>query len=743
MDRRSFLFGSAAAITAATADPASAAAQQAALPAAHPMAPPVNSAAVGSSHEPFAWDAAGMRFTFAFEGNKLRFRHVLPADVREPDHLPPPSENAGLELALHCTGEDVADHHGAKLTGGAPGTRLLFRGRQESASAKGQRLTLTHEDAALGLKAESIYESFGDIPVVRRSASLSNMGKQPVGVEYLSSAMLHNLADPGTFDQDLRIHFAYNSWQAEAQWQTVSPSEAGLVPNGNFAVSGVLFSTLGSWPCQTFLPMAMIENLRLGVTWFWQIEHAGSWHCEIAQSADRALYAYLGGPDAQHAQAWKLLRPGEQCSTVPVAVGCVRGGFGEAVAALTAYRRATRLHPRSDNQRCPVVFNDVVMLDSNQTPERELPLIESAAQAGCEVFCMDAGWCSPPGENWWANVGDWEPNRNRFPGRSFPDLLDTIRRKGMMPGLWIEPEVAGMGTALAKQPDSWFFCRHGRRVVDHSRYHLDFRNGDVRAYIDRVFDRLVGKLGIGYIKLDYNINALEGTEVQSESFGQGLLGHNRAFLDWLDALLNRYPELTIETVASGSMRMEHSMLSRAQLQSISDADDYRVYASLTPGCSAAVLPEQMGVWSQPMADATPEVASCNMVGAMLGRIHQSGFVPRLQPAALAQITRGIAVYKETLREHLPSSTPFYPLGMPLLAKPDRPSALGMRTVAGTEMLAVWRRSGPEQVVISGHFSNVRLLYPLDLGIRVTRSDSGLQVLLPKPEMGCILFSGSS
>src|ERR1035438_6773783 len=44
-----------------------------------------------------------------------------------------------------------------------------------------------------------------------------NRGHQNVGIEYLSSAMLYNLAAPRRFEQELLIHVAQNTWQAEAQ----------------------------------------------------------------------------------------------------------------------------------------------------------------------------------------------------------------------------------------------------------------------------------------------------------------------------------------------------------------------------------------------------------------------------------------------------------------------------------------------------------------------------------------------
>jgi len=123
--------------------------------------------------------------------------------------------------------------------------------------------------------------------------------------------------------------------------------------------------------------MAVVENTKLGVAWFWQIEHNGSWHWEISNLAAswiRAtdVYAYLGGPDQLHSQAWKNLQPGTTYKTVPVAIGCVRGGFQEAVTALTAYRERVCVRKRSARVTCPVIFNDYMnCLWGDPTEEKE------------------------------------------------------------------------------------------------------------------------------------------------------------------------------------------------------------------------------------------------------------------------------------------------------------------------------------------------------------------------------------
>ena len=206
--------------------------------------------------EPFEWKVSDLAFSFEFLDKKVRFRSVLPAGVSAPKDIPGPTVLSGLETSIHCTGEDPDDHHGLKLTGGSPGTRLIYLGKKEVSTEKGKRFTIYQSDPALGLKVESIYETYNDLPIVRRSTKVTNTSKQDIGIEYLSSAMLHNLASPRRFEEDLRIHFAHNTWQAEAQWRTVKPSQAGFIDNGNFTISPASFDSVGTWSTNAICPWA-------------------------------------------------------------------------------------------------------------------------------------------------------------------------------------------------------------------------------------------------------------------------------------------------------------------------------------------------------------------------------------------------------------------------------------------------------------------------------------------------------
>ncbi|HKR84612.1 MAG TPA: glycoside hydrolase family 36 protein [Terriglobales bacterium] len=692
-------------------------------------------ARAATSMAPFEWKTDELILSFDVTAGKLRQKRMVPVG------MPVSDTSSGVEVAIQCSGENSPDQ-GMKSGMGQPGARLVFEGKREESTPRGNRLVCVHADSRLSLRLESIYESFNGLPLVRRYSRVRNQGSSPVGIEFLSSAMLHGLADPQNYDHELLIHLAFNSWMAEGQWHTLRPSEMGLVENERTSWSEARAGSVGSWSTERYLPMAMAENTNLGLVWFWQMEHNGSWYWEISNASGHGnnaddVYVYLGGPDDLHSAAWKNLKPGESYDTIPVAIGCVRGGFGQAVEALTRYRRALSLKNRKDNSRCSVIFNDYMnCLWGDPTEAKELPMVAAAAKAGCEYFVIDAGWYADLHEDWSQTIGAWQPSATRWP-HGLKSVLDQIRQAGMVPGLWLEPEVAGAKSVLAQKPDNWFLMRHGKRVFKNSRLLLDFRNPAVRSYLDQVIARLVNEYGVGYIKMDYNVDSLQGTELNADSFGQGLLEHNRAHLAWLDGILNRYPELVVENCGSGGGRMDYAMLSRLQIQSMTDQENYLKLPAILVGASAAVLPEQLAIWSYPLANADADQGSFNMVTAMMCRIHQSGNLESLSPEAAAQVAGGIRIYKEVLRKHIPEAVPFYPLGTSDITHREAPIALGMRS-PGRTLLGIWRIDGPATTKVPLTHGQAELVYPTDLGVSVTSMDGAVNIQFPRTRMACLV-----
>ncbi|MDP4501941.1 alpha-galactosidase [Nonomuraea turcica] len=626
------------------------------------------------------------------------------SDARLTYFGPPGGERHRAPLPLLEVTATGHGHHWSshRLIDTAIGARMRYRRHH----ATDDVLTVELHDPESGLAAEVIYRSPDNLPVLRSEVILRNEGEHTLILESVTSLVVGGLAVDTT-----DLLWADNDWLAEYRWQRrplrlTSPQLNGRIRYGNgkgcFTLAGQ-----GVWSSCGHVPMGGLADRQTGRTWLWQIEHnGGGWRWECGEREDVAYVALSGPSDTHH--GWRHpLAPGEAFRTVPVALA-VDIGDG-AFAALTRYRRAIR-RPHPDHQRLPVIFNDYMnCLMGDPTTAKLLPLIDAASEAGAEYFVIDAGWYADADDDWWGGVGAWEPSTSRFPGeRGIHEVLDRVRERGMVPGLWLEPEVIGVRSPLAESlPDEAFFRRDGIRITDTHRHHLDLRHPAARAHLDRVVDRLVGELGIGYLKLDHNIDPGSGTSTRpGETPAAGLLGHNRAHLDWLDGILDRHPHLVVENCASGGMRSDYALLSRLQLQSTSDQQNLERYAPIAASAPTAVPPEQGAVWAYPQPEDSLDEVAFTMISALLGRIHLSGRIADLDPDARALVHEAVAVYK-TIRADLPQAVPSWPLGLP--GWDDPWVALAMQTPTAT-YLAVWRR-GAEATLRLPYPHRAELLYP--------------------------------
>ena len=198
---------------------------------------------------------------------------------------------------------------------------------------------------------------------------------------------------------------------------------------------------------------------------------------------------------------------------------------------------------------------------------------------------------------------------------------------------------------------------------------------------------MVNEYDVGYIKMDYNIEPGIGTELGAESVGQGMLEHEKAYLAWLDSVFAKYPDLVIENCSSGGLRIDYELLSRYSIQSTSDQEDYRNYATIAANAPTGVTPEQGAIWSYPQRAGDKEEVIYNMINAMLARIHQSGHLAELPAERVALVKEGIACYKQ-IRGDIKQALPFWPLD---LTDNEDLWACGGLQLPDKAYLAVWKR----------------------------------------------------
>ena len=569
------------------------------------------------------------------------------------------------------------------------------------------------------------YQFYSGIYVVRSWTVVENISDMPIGLEYVSSFAYTGFNDGMlTPNENIRLFIPHNSWQRENNWKEYSLSELGIEKNTKFSGKRIMVSNTGSMSTKEYLPMCMIHNLETQSTYLWQIENNGSWQWEISDISDM-LYFKISGPTEQENFWYKELAKGERFESVKVYIA-VGNSVDSVVEQLTKYRRII-VSNNVKSLGMPVIFNDYMnCLKGDPTEEKILPMLDKAAEVGAEIYCMDSGWYADG--HWWDTVGEWKECDWRFPN-GIKSIANYAREKGMIFGIWLEIESMGINCPLAdKFEDECFFMRHGKRVIDHGRYQLDFRNQKVRDYAMSIVDRLVNEYGVGYIKNDYNIEIGIGTEINSDSVGDGLLEGNRAFLSWHKEVKEKYPDLVLECCASGGMRMDYATLSLGHLQSVSDQTNYVINSNISAAASLAVIPEQAAIWTYPKVGVDDSNVAFNMINSMLQRIHLSGALADQTDSGIALIKEGIECYK-SYRYEITEAIPFYPLGIPQYS--DKLFCCAYRYPKCIR-IAVWRLDTEDSelyIPLNENICGTKILYPQNNCCNLHMEKGGIRVCL--------------
>jgi len=708
------------------------------------------------------WETEALVVVLGIDADQIvRLKEVRPVGDKPATTVPAGDRLADASLPLtdiRLAGEGTGEHKSSKtLVCGTVTSRLKYKSHRESESPQQRTLEVVSYDDVTKLTVTATLTAYPETPTLRSFATVRNDGEEDIVVSQVTSLVVGGMTGSLTgYTREWWHEFvessATNTWFREAQWHDHDLPSIGLDTialyelNQGHLASHITYSVSnrGSFSTGGKLPMGMLKRKEGKETWLWQVENNGSWRWELGDFNDD-IYVAISGP-TNYDHAWKeCLRPGQSFTTVPAALVHVYDGVVAAFGALTTYRRNIR-RPHPDNETLPIIFNDYMnCLMGDPDEEKVKSLIQPAVSAGAEYFVIDAGWYADEAD-WWPSVGEWVPSTRRFPA-GFKALIDTIRAAGVVPGVWVEPEVMGVQSkAVSELPPEAFFQENGKRVVEKQRYQLDYSCPAVIARMDKIIDNLVLEYGVGYFKFDYNIDIANGTDANAFSSGAGQLRHNRAYLDWIQGILNRHPGLVIETCSSGGQRLDYAMLAVHPIQSTSDQQDPVRYAAVSAAIATAVTPEQSASWAYPQPEWSDEINALTVVNSLMGRVHLSGALHRLSEHQLSLVRDGMDVYKR-IRDDIKDATPFWPLGLPKWH--DDWLAVGLES-GNVRYIAVWRRGGATDCLlpIAGvdecSIVSVDTLYPraFETEIAWDPEKSALYVKLPSTVCARLLkFTG--
>ena len=295
-------------------------------------------------------------------------------------------------------------------------------------------------------------------------------------------------------------------------------------------------------------------------------------------------------------QAGELLEVGEvelaqgESYTTPQCLMCFSDdGMTGLAQQWHRYVRNTYETSASDQVR-PVQLNtwEACYFGVNETTVIEL--IDEAADLGIERFVLDDGWFRNR-NNDRTSLGDWQVDEEKFPSGLAP-IAAYCHEKGLEFGLWIEPEMVSPDSELYRAHPDWILSfANGPLIEARNQLVLDLDREEVANHLFESISALLTEVPISYLKWDMNrdIHQMENALGQRAVHRQTL-----ALYALMARVRDRFPDVAIESCASGGGRIDMGVLEYASRFWPSDTNDALDRIAVQRGFLSVLPPELMG-----------------------------------------------------------------------------------------------------------------------------------------------------
>ncbi|HDQ25374.1 MAG TPA: hypothetical protein ENN43_01340 [bacterium] len=435
-----------------------------------------------------------------------------------------------------------------KVSGSGYASDFVYRSHKIS----GNRLDIALKDRKYPVYVILHYEVYPDNNIIRRSITVNNRGSATLHLENYYSGCLALPAG------DYKAGCFHGSWANEMN-MIFEPLTAG---------KKVLESRTGN-PGHLHNPSFFITRAKNmseenGEYYYGQLFCGGNWKLVFEKRFYGAV-CVTGGINDFNGPV--TLKPGGSFTTPDFITGFSSGGLGQMSRDVHDFHRQHTLPQANIHNYRRILVNSWEAFYFSVDEKKFERLADAAVKTGAELVVIDDGWFGGRYSDR-TSLGDWEENRKKFPS-GIRALARKVREKGLMFGIWIEPEMVNPESALYKKHPGW--CHHyaGRKKTEmRNQLVLNISKSSVRKYLKRVIGRIIKKYDPDYIKWDMNryMSEVSGGE-------KAWRGHTEAVYELMSYLRALKPSIILEGCAGGGGRFAPAFMKYTDQMWTSDNND--------------------------------------------------------------------------------------------------------------------------------------------------------------------------
>jgi len=354
----------------------------------------------------------------------------------------------------------------------------------------------------------------------------------------------------------------------------------------------------------------------------------------------------------------RLIGAGETFVSPQVHIGTMFGTFDDVVNASYDHIRHSVLNlPEASGEACLVGAG--MGAEHDMSMETSKRFVDQMAEAGSELFIVDAGWFCPPNHEteWWYYTGEWHYNKERYPG-GIEELQEYVHSKGMKFGMWMEVERIGLKASCYGQHPEWF-CK--LPFDGTSTEFLNFTNPEAVAWAEEEIARVITEYKLDLFRVDHNMNPVFYMNAGKRP-ECGSIKHYEAVYGMYERLKKRFPNVIFENCAGGGGRTDLAMLHAFNHTWVSDWQQAPRSLYITSGMTLVLPPERVDRLVAGMGCHEQASLDFHMRNAMLGHLTLNVFSPasaEYNEQQLAFVKHSVDIYKSFIRPFLPTSRMYH------------------------------------------------------------------------------------